>query len=156
LGRALERALVHHTDLVLLLGGTIGALLALSAWAYRLEVTKRALVPLRSIYGLRNVHRLSPSRDVQLAKFVPQVYLFRRDRMGSMQPDDLVRMVLRRVGDGTSHQLGACIIGRPTQGKTRMAWEAMQAELPDWLFVRWPKSDANATPLDLGYLRGKR
>ncbi len=33
--------------------------------------------------------------------------------------------------------LGICIVGRPTQGKTRLAWEAMRAELTGWTLARW-------------------
>ena len=75
-----------------------------------------------------------------------------------VEADIAAREILyEAAADDTSSSqkpLGICILGRPTQGKTRLAWEAMQAELPTWTFIMWPYEPQ--TPFDFTGLRGKR
>lgn len=50
--------------------------------------------------------------------------------------------------------MGICIVGRPTLGKARLAWEAMCAELTGWNLARWFPNPS--TPFDFPAQRSRR
>lgn len=91
------------------------------------------------------VLRRASTLDVQeyVPRYVPGVYLTRRDADGARDADTLASSALRAAARRKSllksdSPLGICVFGRPGAGKTRLAWEALQAELPGWTVVRWP------------------
>ena len=98
-------------------------------------------------YILKRVHHLSPNDYI--FQYVKQIYV-------SREADATAREILHKVttDDASSQKpLGICIVGRPTQGKTRLAWEVMQAELASWTFVMWPHDPQ--VPFDFTSQRGK-
>jgi hypothetical protein len=91
-------------------------------------------------YLVQPVRRLDPSAFVP--HYVPEVYLTRRDRQTGRSLDVEARQALRAAAarhiSATAHPpLGICVFGRPLQGKTRLAWEAVRTTLPTWTLVRW-------------------
>src|SRR5450631_2925021 len=100
-------------------------------------------------YILKRVDHLNPSDYI--FRYVRQIYV-------SREPDAVAREILHKAAtDDTSSlqkPLGICILGRPIQGKTRLAWDAMQAELSAWTFIMWPHDSQN--PFDFTGQRGKR
>jgi tetratricopeptide (TPR) repeat protein len=111
-----------------------------------------------SEYVLERVDRLDPERYVPM--YVAGVYLPRRDAATQADADAAAREALRAAATrpdpaAPDGPLGICVFGRPTEGKTRLAWEAMRDELPDWTFVLWPQSRPQ-TPLDIPAQRGRR
>ncbi|HEY7833976.1 MAG TPA: hypothetical protein VIG30_10435, partial [Ktedonobacterales bacterium] len=81
--------------------------------------------------NLKRVDQLDP--DVYVPRYVRAVYQARRDADSGAADDDLARATLRAAAEGAAGApWGICVFGRPTQGKTRLAWEAMRATLPDW------------------------
>ena len=133
------------TMILLILGGmTLGAFVAHRTSTFAISPAQQ------TDYTLRPVHQLD-AKNFKLFRYVPHAYILRKE-------DQRVREVLRQLalGDETvSHQyMGVCIFGKPAQGKTRCAWEAMQTELSDWLLVRW--SHERSTLLDFSQHKGKR
>jgi tetratricopeptide (TPR) repeat protein len=99
-------------------------------------------------YGLQQVRQLNPS-NYKLFRYIKHAYILR-------DADSLVRIILRGFS-GQNYQnetLGICIFGKPAQGKTRLAWEAMQAELANWTLVRW--SHLTQVPFDFDAQQGKQ
>ncbi len=104
-------------------------------------------------YVLRPVRHLNPHDYVP--RYSAAVYLPRRDAGTGSDADSAAWRALRTAAISSSRApVGICVYGRPGQGKTRLAWEVMRAELPRWTFVRWPHRPL--PPLDLSLLRGKR
>lgn len=139
------------------LGVAIAILVILAAYlAHRI----RANAPESDVaneYVLTRVDRLDPARYVPV--YVPEVYLPRHEADGA-DADEKARAALRAAAkrpDPTAPTgpLGICAFGRPTQGKTRMAWDTMRAVLPDWTFVRWPLGRPQL-PLSIAKLHGGR
>jgi hypothetical protein len=106
-----------------------------------------------SAYVLRPVRRLDP-RDF-VPRYLPEVYLPRRDAVTGGEADSEAWRALRAAASGRrGASLGICVYGSAGQGKTRLAWEVMHAELPSWTMVRWPHR--SFPPLDMSLLRHKR
>jgi tetratricopeptide (TPR) repeat protein len=88
-------------------------------------------------YILQQVKHLNPNN------FLTHYY----DTYISRDADVTVRKTLQNLATQKSimHKsiIGICIIGPPMQGKTRLAWEAIQTTLPDWTLVRWPLERLN-------------
>ena len=124
------------------------ALLTLvSLWAHRRHTWEVREGEMNE-YILKRVDHLNPNDFI--FRYVRQIYVSRGE-------DITAREILREAAaDNSSSQrpLGICILGRPTQGKTRLAWEAMQAELSTWTFIMWPYEQK--FPFDFTDLRGKR
>ncbi len=123
----------------------LAALLTLCAW-----LAQRQQQP-ASPYVLKRVERLDPSIDFYVPRYVPSAYLTR-------PADAEARAAERRAAQRTerspsSEPMGVCIVGRPTQGKTRLAWEVMRAELTGWTLARWGH---NLPPFDFPAQRGCR
>ncbi len=102
-------------------------------------------------YALKRVDQLDPN-NYKLFRYVKQVYLRR-------EADTIAQQLLRdlaaeRVPTPGHMSIGICVFGRPTQGKTRLAWEAMQAELANWTLVRWPH--AAQVPFNFVAQKGKQ
>jgi hypothetical protein len=118
-------------------------------------VRKRAILMLHSSGDspsrFKRVEGLDPSTDSFLPRFIEGVYLLR-------PADEEARQALHRAAHQTegapSEPLGICITGRAMLGKTRLAWEAMRAELPGWTLVRWPHGPQAS--VDFSALHGKR
>lgn len=132
----------------------VAAILSLCAFAaYR--ATRAAHARVLAPYVLRPVRRLSPS--AYIPRYVDGVYLCRDDAATGRSADDAARAALYTAAahrPGRSHRwtLGVCVYGRPTQGKTRLAWEAMRSALPGWTLLRWRHT---LEPVDLSGLRGR-
>jgi hypothetical protein len=110
-------------------------LVALTVSAFFVHRNKQkamALAPLINAHTLQKVERLDP-HNFKLVHYVQRAYI-------SRDADTQVRQTLHKLADSgdplDKATLGICIIGRPAQGKTRLAWEAMQEELPGWTLVR--------------------
>ncbi len=101
---------------------------SLLAHRYRQRVR---LVPNQSEYALQHVNQLNPG-NYKLFRYIQQAYIFRG-------ADATVRNILQGISTQNlqNKSLGVCIFGKPAQGKTRLAWEAMHAELGNWTLVRW-------------------
>lgn len=99
-------------------------------------------------FGLQHVSQLNPS-NYKLFRYIQHAYILR-------DADTTVRNILKSISV-QSHQNkthGICIFGKPAQGKTRLAWEAMQAELANWTLVRWPHTAQ--VPFDFVGQQGKQ
>jgi len=86
----------------------------------------------QSEYTLQRINQLEPT-NFKLFRYIYSAYIQRG-------ADATARNILNELSkstSNTSHSLGICIFGRPAQGKTRLAWEVMRAELPIWTLVRW-------------------
>ena len=86
----------------------------------------------QSEYKLQQINQLEPT-NFKLFRYIHNAYIQR-------DADTTARDILNGLSKGnsnTSHSLGICIFGRPAQGKTRLAWEVMRAELPSWTLVHW-------------------
>ncbi|MGH2485664.1 MAG: hypothetical protein ACRDHE_06605, partial [Ktedonobacterales bacterium] len=108
-------------------------------------------------FVLRRVGALSGSD--YLRRYVRSVYTPRRDAHENGDADALAWNALRlaaRRGSllAADAPLGICVYGRPGDGKSRLAWEVLQAELPRWTFLRWPHRPLPT--LDLRLFRGRR
>ena len=100
-------------------------------------------------YILKRVDRLN-SNDF-IFPYIKQIYL---QRDADAKARELLHTIATDYNLSTQHTFGICIIGRPTQGKTRLVWEVMQAELSSWTFVMWPHDQQ--TPFKFANQRGKR
>lgn len=92
-------------------------------------------------------------------RYVRSVYAPRRDAHENGDADALAWHSLslaarRRSLLSADAPLGICVYGRPGDGKTRLAWEVLQAELPRWTFLRWQHRPLPS--LDLRLYRGRR
>lgn len=122
------------------------ALLALLTPAtYLAHRARRAWSP----YVLRRVVSLAPDAGRFVSNYLESFYLY---RVADPDAREALRLLARRKRD--AWPLGICIVGPAMLGKTRLAWEAVQAELPEWTLLRWPLE--GRPPLDLAALRGKR
>ncbi|GCE23041.1 hypothetical protein [Dictyobacter kobayashii] len=107
------------------------AVLFAASLVYRRRLHAHSAMSRKRDYLLQSVASLHAS-DFRLMHYVQDIYL-------SRQVDRVVRETLRELAAATNRSLlGVCIVGPPLQGKTRLAWEAMRAELADWTVVRWP------------------
>lgn len=145
-------AQAHPLAAAILAGIVVSISLAIyAAHRHRLATWRRILAP----YALARVSRLDPHRYIP--RYVASVYLWRRDATTEVVADEMARAQLRaaakRRHTTTGIPLGICVYGRPTQGKTRLVWEAMRDVLPGWTFVRWRHT---LRPLDLRALRSRR
>jgi len=129
---------VLHLPIVLLLEAhliaTVGALAIFAAvtLASFIAHTRTQATPqpaIRSEYTLQRVNRLDPAH-YKLFRYLPHVYITR-------EADEKARKLLHQLAAGPDTTLGICVVGLPAQGKTRLIWDAMQAELGDWTLVRW-------------------
>lgn len=130
------------------------AVLSLCAFAaYRVELDHKRYA--LTSFLLKPVRRVKPG--ALIPRYVAGVYLYRDDAVTGRSADDAARAALHtaaahRRGRSQRWTLGICVYGRPTQGKTRLAWEALRASLPGWTFVRWRHT---LEPLDVAALRGR-
>jgi hypothetical protein len=143
--------LLTHTGW-LIIGGVALIVLAIAAWwAHGARAETRAADDPLTHYDLQKARWLEPAEFVPA--YVPHQYLWRH--AGVRQPDEVARMVLREAARGhRDGPLGICVLGRPAQGKTRLAWEAVQAALPGWTLVRW--SHVATRAFDLDHLHSRR
>ncbi|HST87657.1 MAG TPA: hypothetical protein VLJ14_04695, partial [Ktedonobacterales bacterium] len=130
---------------------TLLAYLAHRAWSRYAAEDKNAA----SEYGLQRVDRLDA--DAYVPIYVERVYLPRHEADGG-DADARASAALRAAATradpaAPDGPLGICVFGRPTEGKTRLAWEALRAALPDWTFVKWPYS--RARDFDYAAYRGQ-
>jgi tetratricopeptide (TPR) repeat protein len=127
----------------------LGALITLCALLAHIIKRRAPDKEVTGEYAIDRVDHLNP--DDFLASYVPGVYLPRQDILTQTDADAGARAALRAAATrkGTAPAAGAlgiCVFGRPTLGKSRLAWEAMQAELPTWTFVKWPHTPEHPFP----------
>ena len=136
---------VFTTCFILILGIIITA--SFLAHRYRQGIQS---LPSQNEYGLQHVSQLNPS-NYKLFRYIQHAYILRG-------ADTTVRSILQNISTQNQNQnnktLGICIFGKPAQGKTRLAWEAMQAELANWTLVRWPH--ATQIPFNFVSQQGKQ
>jgi hypothetical protein len=99
----------------------------------------------------RRVASLLGSAAQYIPRYLDSFYLY---RVADAEAREALRGAAHRVSASDDEPFGICVLGPAMMGKTRLAWEAMQAELPDWLLVRWPSE--GPLPCDLAALRGER
>lgn len=102
-----------------------------------------------SPYLPSRVESLADSVAQFIPRYLKQFYLY---RVADAEAREALRAAASRASD--EEPFGICVLGPAMMGKTRLAWEAIQAELYDWTLVRWPY-DA-PLPFDLAALRGAR
>ena len=138
----------------------VGALLVLALTWYA-GIARWALgVRRRRVYAaeyvLRRIRHISGAEYVP--RYVPQVYLARKDAATGNDIDRAVRDAIRaassRPRSSLLAPLGVCVTGAAMQGKTRLAWEALNATLPGWTLLRWPHEPRQV--FELGSMRNKR
>ncbi len=83
-------------------------------------------------FALKLVEQLDPDKEPYIHEYVKDAYLRRE---ADAAASAALRAAVNRVG---GRPLGICIFGRPTLGKTRLAFETVRAELPNWTFILWP------------------
>ena len=146
-------------DHLLRAGGLVVVAALLTIAAYRAELSKRKakereeqeqrLLP----YVVKQVDQLDPREGVPyIHQYVQRAYLTR-------EADHQARVALERAASQSNpltqgEKQGICIFGRPTLGKTRLAWETLRKALPRWTFVLWPHE--RPYPFDFNAQRGKQ
>jgi tetratricopeptide (TPR) repeat protein len=127
------------------LAAALGLLALLTPGAYLARQARRPGSP----YILRRVESLAGSADQFLPRYLKPFYIYR-------VADAEAREALREAASRTSDEepFGICVLGPAMMGKTRLAWEAMQAELYDWTLLRWPYE--GWLPVDLAALQGEQ
>jgi hypothetical protein len=130
----------------------LGLLALLTPCAYLAHRAQRAASP----YLLGRMESLKHRASHFIPRYQEPFYLYR-------VADAEAREALRVAASRTTSQepFGICVLGSPMMGKTRLAWEAMQVELPDWTLVRWPYEGwacepQAPLPVDLAALQGER
>jgi len=126
----------------------IGLLLTLYPLIFPFSENSISSSSILNEYGLQQVSQLNPG-NYKLFRYIKRAYIWR-------DADSLVRTILQGIL-AQNHQnktLGICISGKPAQGKTRLAWEAMQAELANWTLFRW--SHLAQVPFDFDAQQGKQ
>ena len=116
--------------------------------------------PSQNEFVLQPIQSLDPNRYVP--RYYPEVlYVPRHDAKTGADADALARTALTQVAQRDPATIpdpyasvGICVYGKPMQGKTRLAWDAMRAALPGWTFVRWRASPVYR--FDLAAQQGKR
>ncbi len=124
---------------------TLALLVLLTPVAYLAYRHRRPWSP----YVLKRVIDLAPVADRFVPRYLSSFYLY---RVADPDAREALRLAARHTGDKAP--LGICVTGAPMLGKSRLAWEALLAELPDWTLVRWPLE--GRPRLDLAALRGRR
>lgn len=142
------------------LAAMIGVVLAVTLTWY--AATARWVLSMRrrrlyaAEYVLRRVSRVSGADYVPC--YMRQVYLARKDAKTGGDLDRAARHAMRAASrhpvSTSLAPLGVCVIGAAMQGKTRLAWEALQATLPGWTLMRWPHEPRRT--FDFARVRGKR
>lgn len=126
------RGIEAHPIVAASAAGVLFALTILSRLAHA-----RAHATVRRV--LARVRDLDP--NLYVPRYVGGVYLSRIDKDGrdldTAARDALAQAVKRPDQVDPRAPLGICVFGRPTLGKTRLAWEAMRAALPDYHFIKW-------------------
>ncbi len=146
-----SQPILQHPEVGWALGGATLCLVLLAYLGHRAR--GRVLPPSLRAYHVGRVSRILP-QDF-LKNFHP-FYLPRRlDRSTASQlasalgapgeADAATRGALqaarrRSLGRGSADPVGVCVYGRDMLGTTRLAWEAMKAELGSSTFMVWPES----------------
>ncbi len=127
------------------LAAALGLLALLTIAAYRAHHTRRLVAPALP----RRIASLAGSAAQFIPRYLEPFYLY---RVADAEARECLRAAARRESD--DGPFGICVLGPAMIGKTRLAWEAMQAELPDWWLLRWPAE--GPLSFDLAALRGAR
>jgi tetratricopeptide (TPR) repeat protein len=128
-----------------LLASVLGLIALLTPTAY---LAHRAQQP-GSPYRPRRIETLAARAAQVIPGYLQQFYLY---RVADAEAREALRAAARRTSD--QEPFGICVLGPAMMGKTRLSWEAMQAELADWTLVRWPYE--GPLPFDVASLRGER
>jgi hypothetical protein len=127
-----------------IVAAVLGALALLTPCAYLAHRVQRPAAP----YLPRRVAALAKSAAQFIPHYLEPFYLY---RVADTEAREALRAAASASGD---EPFGVCILGPGMIGKTRLAWEAMQAELAEWVLVRL--SHEGFLPVDLAALRGER
>lgn len=145
------RDLLRHTARIWFAVIAVVVLLPVTWWSHGARAQTRAADDPRPQYDLQRARWLEP--EDYLPRYLPRVYHWRRAAQGQ-QPDLLARQALRDAARGRRNSpQGFWVVGRSLQGKSRLAWEAMQAVVPGWTLVRWAHSASR--PFDMDAVRGQ-
>lgn len=107
--------------------------------------------PVEPYYSYPTEYVLKPVKDLDptdyIFPYIKDVYLHRLDGRSAENIDIIVQDELHKIAFQTAtplrRSLGICIFGRPTEGKTRLAWETIYNVLPTWTLVKWPYEQQN-------------
>jgi hypothetical protein len=106
-------------------------------------------------YVLKLVKDLDPNDYI--FPYIKDAYLRRQGVSSSPNIDAIAQEELHNIAFQTvtplRTSLGICIFGRPTQGKTRLAWETIRSVLPRWTLVKWPHEEQH--PFDFAAQHGR-
>ena len=128
-------------------------LLPAAWWSHGARAQTRAADDPRPHYDLLRVRWLEPEDFIP--RYIPRVYHWRLANANRPQPDLVAREALCAAARGRRNSpQGIWVVGRPLQGKSRLAWEAIQAVLPGWTLVRWAHTASR--PFDMDAVRGQR
>ncbi|HEY7835465.1 MAG TPA: hypothetical protein VIG30_17950 [Ktedonobacterales bacterium] len=142
----------RHAAQLWLAAIAVVVLLPAAWWSHGARAETRAADDPRPQYDLQRARWLEP--EDYIPRYIPRVYHWRRPPNGQ-QPDLVARQALADAARGRRDgPRGIRVVGRPLQGKTRLAWEAVQAVLPGWTLVRWAHSASR--PFDIDAVRGQR
>ncbi len=137
---------------------TLAAAAAFVDW--RIEQRQNARherpTPPQDEYGLVPVKAM-PVAAIQLSEYVPDAYAPQRDGKTGEDARTLaiaaLRLAAKRdLAEADASPIGVLIEGKPMEGKTRLAWEALHAAFddaqPEWTFLFWKRSPTYAFDLD--------
>jgi tetratricopeptide (TPR) repeat protein len=124
-------------SIVGILSGPLILLFTITKWPEKQPVEPYHLYTTE--YVLKPVKDLDPNDYI--FPYIKDVYLRRQDARSAVNIDAIAQEELHKIAFQTvtppRRPLGICIFGRPTQGKTRLAWETICSMLPTWTLVKW-------------------
>jgi tetratricopeptide (TPR) repeat protein len=131
---------------------TLAAAAALVDWRVEEGMEKRRArpTPPQEEYGLLPVREMAVDA-IQLGRYVPGVYVPQQDAATGDDARTLTVAALRLATKrnvaapaSADTSIGVCIFGKPMEGKTRLAWDALHLALdvatPEWTFLLWKRS----------------
>jgi tetratricopeptide (TPR) repeat protein len=129
------------------IASVLGLVALLTPAAY---LAHRARRP-RSPYLPQRMESLASNPARLLPRYLEPFYLY---RVADAEAREALRDAASRACISDDEPFGICVLGPAMMGKTRLAWEAMKTELPEWTVVRWPVE--GHLPFDLATLQGQR
>jgi len=142
---AVARPVVDHPHEAAIFLGVVAVVAVVAYMGHR--ANGRVIPPdLQALFQVSRVGRTVPTRFVTSYHpfYIPR-RLDRQDLSPSApgEADEAARTALsgarsRRANPDDEKAIGICVEGVQMLGTTRLAWEAMRAELKSWTFMVWP------------------